>query len=85
MGLREVSFKGLFRDGAVLGGVGKGESMPGIKVSSMDGCKPHGLDRKACCSVEAADEGSNAGQVMGVKGGGSGAPLCWDIWMRLGK
>ena len=83
--LCEVSFEGLFRDGAVFGGVGKGESSPGGKVASMDGCNPRGIDRKACCSVEVADVGSNAGKVMGIQGGGSGAPLCWDIWMRLGK
>ena len=84
-GLREVSFKGLFRDGAVFGDVGKGESRPRSKVASMDGCKPHGLDRKACCGVEVAYEGYNYGQVIGIQGGGSGAPLSQDIWMRLGK
>ena len=53
--LCEVSFGGLFRDRAVFGGVGKGDSKPGSKVSSLDGCKPRGLDRKACCSVEVAN------------------------------
>ena len=80
-----MSFKDLFRDGEVFGGVGKVESRPGSKVVSMDGCKPHGLDRKSYCIVEVADEGSNSGQVVGIRGGGRGAPLCRDIWMRLGK
>ena len=60
-GLHEVSFEGLFRDGAVFGGIGEGESGPGIKVSSMYGCKPRGIDRKTCCSMKVADEGSNSG------------------------
>ena len=80
-----MSCEGLFRDGAVFGVVGEGESRPGSKISSMDGCNPRGIDRKACCSVEVVDEGSNDGQVMGIQGGGSGAPLSWDRWMRLGK
>ena len=71
MVLREVSFEGIFGDGAVFGGVGEGESRPGSKVASMDGCKPRVLNRKACCSVEVAYEGANAGNVMGIQGGGS--------------
>ena len=51
----------------------------------MDGCKPRGPDRKSCSSVEVADEGSNSGQIMGVQGGGSRAPLFRNRWMRLGK
>ena len=39
VGLHEVSFKGIFRDKAVFGGVGKGESRTGSKVASIDGCK----------------------------------------------
>ena len=35
--------------------------------------------------MEVADVGSYAGKVMGIQGGGSGAPLCQDIWMHLGK
>ena len=62
-GLREVSFEGLFGDGAVFGGVGEGDSRPGRKVARMDGCKPRGLDRKSCCSVEVADKGSSARQI----------------------
>ena len=46
-GFCEVSFEGLFRDRAIFGSVGKGESSTGSKVASTDGCKPHGLDRKA--------------------------------------
>ena len=66
MGLHEVPFEGLFRDGEVFGGVGEGESRPGSKVASMDGCKPHGLDKKTFYSVEVADKGSNSGKVMGI-------------------
>ena len=83
--LCEVSFEDLFRDGAVFGGVGEGDSRPGRKVASVDDCKPRGLDRKSCCSVEVSDKGSNYGQVVGIQGGGRGAPLCWGRWMYLGK
>ena len=84
-GFREVSFEVLFRDGEVFGGIVEGEFMSGIKVASMDGCKPRGLDSKACCSMEVSDKGSNAGQVMGIQGGGRGAPLRWDRLMYLRK
>ena len=47
VGLREVSFEGLFRYRALFGGVGESESRPGRKFSSMYGCKPRGLDRKS--------------------------------------
>ena len=80
-----MSFEVLFRGRAVFGGVGEGDYRPGSKVSSMDGCKPRGLDRKACCSVEVVDESADAGEVMGIQGGGSGAPLRWNRWMSLGK
>ena len=83
--LCELYFKDIFRDGAVFGGVGEGDCRPGRKVASVDGCKPRGLYRKSCCSVEVADEGSNDGQVMGIQGGGRGAPLRWGRWMRLEK
>ena len=63
-----MSFEGLFVDGSVFGGVGEGGSRPGSKVAGMDGCKPRGLDRKAFCSVEVADEGADAGKVMGIQG-----------------
>ena len=80
-----MSFEGLFVDRAVFGGVGEGESRPGSEVSRMDGCKPHGLDRENCCSVDVADEGADAGKVMGIQGGGSGDPLFRNRWMILGK
>ena len=80
-----MSFEGLFGDGVVFGSVGEGESRPGSKVAGMDGCKPRGFYWKSCCSVEVSDKGTNAGKVMGIQGGGSGAPLCWNRWMRLGK
>ena len=35
--------------------------------------------------MELADDGSNNGKVVGIQGGGSGAPLRRDIWMCLGK
>ena len=35
--LCEVSFEDLFRDGAVFGGVGEGDSRPGNKVARIDG------------------------------------------------
>ena len=35
--------------------------------------------------MEVADEGYNAGQVMGIQGEGRGEPLRWDIWIGLGK
>ena len=84
-GLSEVSFEGLFGDGEVFDGVGKVESRSGSKVSSMDGCKPRGLDRKVCCGVELPEEGADAGEVVGIQGGGIGAPLRQNRWMSLGK
>ena len=85
MGLHEVYFEVLFGGGAVFGGVGGGDSRPGSKVASMDGYKPRVIDRKSCCGVEVVDEGADAGDVMNIQGGGSGAPLRWNIWMSLGK
>ena len=35
--------------------------------------------------MKVVDEGSNAWKVMGIQGGGSGAPLRRDRWMHLGK
>ena len=80
-----MSFDGLFVDGAVFGCVGEGESISGSKVPSMDICKPHGLDRKACYSVEVSDAGVDAGEVMGIQGGGSRDPLRQNRWISLGK
>ena len=80
-----MSFDVLFGEGALFSGVGEGDSRPGGKVASMDGCKQHGIDRKACCNVEVVDEGVDAGEVMGIQGGGSGAPLRCNRWMSLGK
>ena len=84
-GFCEVSIEGLFRDRALFGGIGEDESRPGSKVASISGCKPRGLQRKACCSMEVAYKGSNIGHVRGIQGRGSGAPLRRDRWMRLGK
>ena len=83
--LREMSFKGLFIDRAIFGGVGKGDSIPGSTVSSIYGCKPHVLYKKAFCSVGVVGEGSNYGRVVVIQGVGRGAPLCCHICMRLGK
>ena len=80
-----MSFEVLFRDEAVFGGVGEGESRPGSKVDGMDGCKPHVIFRKVCCSRELEDEGADAGKVMGIQVGGSGVPLCRNRLMSLGK
>ena len=80
-----MSFEVIFGDGAVFGGVGEDDSRPGSKVAGTYGCNPRGLDRKSCCSVEVADEGTDAGKVMGIRGGGSGVPLCQNRWMSLGK
>ena len=75
----------MFGDGAVFGGVGEGEYRLGKKVSGMDGCKPRGLDRKSCSSVEVAYKGADAGKVMGIQVRGSRAPLRQDRWMHLRK
>ena len=80
-----MSFEGLFGDGVVFGGVGEGESRPGRKVAGMDGCKPCGFDWKSCCSVEVSDKGDDAGKVIGIQGGGSGAPLRRNRRTILGK
>ena len=73
-----MSFEGLFRDGALFGGLGEGDSRPGSNVASMYGCKPRGLERKSCFIVEVVDQGSNDGKGMGIQGEGSGAPLRQD-------
>ena len=46
----------------ILGGVGLGV------VSGFDGSEPGRLDGKAGGDVEVADEGADAGEVMGVEG-----------------
>ena len=81
--MHEISFEGLFGDGAVFGSIGEGDSRPVSKVASVDGCKPRGLDGKSCCSVEVSDKGTDAGKVTGIQGGGKGAPLSRNRWMSL--
>ena len=41
---------------------------PGGEVAGFDGGQPSGFDWEASSCVEIADEGSNAGEVMGVDG-----------------
>ena len=51
----------------ILGGIGVGEAGPGELIASFDGGEPGGIDGKAGGGVEVADEGTNAGEVVGVE------------------
>ena len=53
---------------AILGGIGVGKAGPGGVVAGFDDGEPGGLDGKADGGVEVADEGADAGEVLGVEG-----------------
>ena len=59
---------GFLTDGEIYGGVGIGEARPGGEVSGFDGGQPGGFEWESSGSVEIADEGSNAGEVVVVEG-----------------
>ena len=69
LGLHEVALDGFVAVWTILGGIGIGKSGPGGVVAGFDGGKPGGLDRKAGGGVDVADEGADAGEVVGVEGG----------------
>ena len=66
--LCKVALGGLITGRAILGSIGVGESWPGGEVAGFDGGEPGGFDWESCGSVEVADEGTKAGEVVGVEG-----------------
>ena len=68
LGLCEVGLYGLITGWAILGIIGVGESCPGGEVAGFDSSESGGFDWEACGGVEVADEGTNAGDVVGVEG-----------------
>ena len=67
-GLCEVAFYGFLTAGEIPGGIGIGEARPGGEVAGFDGGEPGGFGWESCGGVEVADEGTNAGEVVGVEG-----------------
>ena len=61
--------------------MGEGQAWPAGAIACFDGGKPVGFYREARCRVEILDEGSNAGQVVGIAGGGCSGPLGGNGWM----
>ena len=68
LGLCKMALDGLITGRAILGSIGVGDSWPGGEVSVFDGGEPGGFDWESCGGVEVADEGTNAGKVVGVEG-----------------
>ena len=68
LGLCEVDLDGIITGWAILRSTGVGDSCPGGEVAGFDGGKPGGFDWEACGGVEVADEGTNAGEVVGIEG-----------------
>ena len=69
LGLRGVSLDGFVSGWEILGGIGVGKAGPGGVVAGFDGGEPGGIDGKSVGDVEVADEGAEAGEVVGVEGG----------------
>ena len=65
--LFKVSLDGLITGRAILGSIGVGESRPGVEVSVFDSGEPGGFDWESSGGVEVSDEGSNTGEVVGVR------------------
>ena len=68
LGMCKVALDGLITGRAILGSSGVGESWSGGEVAGFDGSEPGGFDRESCGGVEVADEGTKAGEVVGVEG-----------------
>ena len=75
-----MALDGVVSGWAILGGIGVGKAGPGGVVAGFDGSEPGGLDRKADGGVEVADEGANAGEVVGVEVGWGGSVSRKDVW-----
>ena len=67
LGLDDVAFDGLITGRATIGSIGVGESWPGGEVAAFDGSVLGGFYWESCVGVEVADEGTNAGEVVGVE------------------
>ena len=68
LGLCEVALDGIITGWGIIGSIGVDESCTGGEVASFNGGKPGGFDWEYCSGVEVADEGTNAGEVVGVEG-----------------
>ena len=67
-GLCEVALDGLLTGEAIPGGIGVGETRPGVEVAGFDSSDPGGFYWEYSGGVEVADEGPNTGEVVGVEG-----------------
>ena len=76
-GLCEVALYGLLTGGAIPGGVGAGEIRSGGEFSGFDSGKTGGFDWEFSGDMEVADEGPNAGGVVGIEGSRG----CRGRWM----
>ena len=63
--------------------MGEGQAWPAGVVAGFDGGEPGFFDRETYCGVEVSGEGTNAGQVVGIEGGGGSCPLGGNGWMIL--
>ena len=84
LGLCEVALDDLVAGWAMLGGIGVGKPGPGGVVAVFYGGSPGEFDWKACGSVEVADEGANAGEVVDVEGGRVCRIIRIDRWICVG-
>ena len=67
-GLCEVALYGPLTGGAIPGGIGVGETRPGGEVAGFYSGEPGGFYWGSSGGVEVADEGTNAGEIVGVEG-----------------
>ena len=67
-GLCEVALDGRLTGGVIPGSIGVGETRPGGEVAGFDSGEPGGFDWEYSGGVEVADEGTNAGEIVGVEG-----------------
>ena len=74
-GLCEVALYGLLTSGAIPGGIDIGETRTGGEVAGFDSGYPGGFNWESSGGVEVADEGPNAGEVVGIEGS-------WGCWSR---
>ena len=73
--LYKMAFDGFSAQGTVFGGMGNGQAWSAGVVAGVDGGEPYGFYREICSYVEVLDEGSNAGQVVGIEYKGDSNPL----------
>ena len=68
----------------ILGGIDLGKAGPGGLVAGFDGGEPGRLAGKAVSGMEVADEGADAGEVVGVEGSRGSRVIGNDVgWMGV--